>query len=56
MSGVGAGGPLGFNISPMDARYLEGLLDEAGDGEPYDEGMAIGSSERYSAETSRCAR
>ncbi len=39
-----AGGPLGFNISPMDARYLEELLVA---GPVTMRGMAIGSSESY---------
>ncbi|MEE4276156.1 MAG: M28 family peptidase [Thermoleophilia bacterium] len=50
VSGGGAGGPLAFNISPMDARYLETLLDEADDDDPVRlRGMAIGSSTNYSA-------
>ena len=50
-AGVGGvtGGPLAFNISPMDGRYLEQLLAEAT--EPVMmKGMAIGSSTPYSAE------
>jgi len=47
VSGGGAGGPLAFNISPMDARYLEQLLD---DGAVRLRGMAIGSSTNYSEE------
>ena len=51
VSGGGAGGPLAFNISPMDARYLETLLDEADDDDPVRLcGMAIGSSTNYSDE------
>ena len=47
VSGVTAGGPLAFNISPLDGQYLEELLATAT--EPVlMKGMAIGSSEPYS--------
>ena len=42
-----AGGPLAFNISPMDARYLEERLAA---GTVRLRGMAIGSSTNYSEE------
>ncbi len=49
VSGATAGGPLAFNISPMDGRYLEQLLAAAT--EPVMmRGMAVGTIEPYSAE------
>ncbi len=49
VSGVTPGGPLAFNISPLDGRYLEHLLAES-DEAVLMNGMAIGSIEPYSAE------
>ena len=49
VSGVTPGGPIAFNISPMDGRYLEQMLAET-DGPVMMKGMAVGNIEPYSAE------